>query len=100
MEKEAPSSDRFDPLTTITERLNLLVAWTVALLNQAIEACAAAHASKMSELGQPIRVAITCEPLSSAIDAAQSVVGHDRTLGRLDHAINFIEERVLSGHAV
>lgn len=80
----------------ITARFNLLSERTVALLGQAIEGSATAHGIKMRELGQPIRVAITGGSSAPPIAVTLSLVGRDRTLARLDHAINLVEERAVA----
>ncbi len=70
--------------------------WQPELLSQAIEDCAAAHEIKMGKLGQPIRVAVTGGAVSPPIDVTLALIGRERTLGRLQTAIEFIEARAMS----
>ena len=63
------------------------------LVAQAIEECAAGHEIKMGKLGQPIRVAVTGGAVSPPIDVTLALIGRERTLTRLQTAIEFIEAR-------
>ncbi len=47
----------------------------------------------MGKLGQPIRVAITGGSVSPPIDVTVALVGRERTLARLDKAIELIRAR-------
>ena len=67
--------------------------WRIDELSSAIEDCAAAHEIKMGKLGQPIRVAITGGSVSPPIDVTLELVGRERTLARLDEAIDLIRTR-------
>jgi len=52
---------------------------------------------KLGKLGQPIRVAITGGAVSPPIDATVWLVGKDRSIKRLDHALELVKIRVESG---
>ncbi len=77
----------------ICRRFAGLAEWRAAELSAAIEDCAAAHEINMGKLGQPIRVAITGGSVSPPIDVTVALVGRERTLARLDKAIEFIRAR-------
>jgi len=77
----------------IRRRFVDLAEWQAAELSVAIEDCAAAHEINMGKLGQPIRVAITGGSVSPPIDVTVALVGRERTLARLDKAIEFIRAR-------
>ena len=77
----------------IRRRFAGLAEWQATELGGAIEDCAAAHEIKMGKLGQPIRVAITGGSVSPPIDVTVALVGRERTLARLDKAIEFIRAR-------
>jgi glutamyl-tRNA synthetase len=51
----------------------------------------------MGKLGQPVRVAVTGGAVSPPIDVTIYLVGRERTLKRLDHAIKIVEARARSG---
>ena len=74
-------------------RLAGLAEWRAAELSAAIEDCAAAHEINMGKLGQPIRVAITGGSVSPPIDVTLALVGRERTLARLDKAIELVRAR-------
>ncbi len=86
-----------EPLRDVTSRFSALSDWQPELLSQAIEDCAAAHDIKMGKLGQPIRVAVTGGAVSPPIDVTLALVGRERTLARLDNAIEFIQARAAAG---
>ena len=50
-------------------------------------------ALNMGKLGQPIRFAVTGGSVSPPIDVTVCLVGRERVLSRLDHALEIIEAR-------
>ncbi len=82
-----------EPLQHLLERLRELESWTEDAIVQAIEAAAAAFDLKLGKIGQPLRVAVTGGPVSPPLDVTLSLVGRDRTLARLQHALDFIRGR-------
>jgi glutamyl-tRNA synthetase len=82
-----------EPFRDVTARLRALGSWTEEGISQAIEACAADHDINMGKLGQPLRVAVTGGPVSPPIDVTLALVGRERTLARLERAIELIEAR-------
>ena len=82
-----------EPLMAVRDKLAELADWTADGITAAIEETAASFELKMGKLGQPIRVAVTGGGVSPPIDVTVSLVGRDRTLARLDQAIDFIRER-------
>lgn len=77
----------------IRRRFADLAEWRAAELSTTIEGCASAHEINMGKLGQPIRVAITGGSVSPPIDVTLALVGRERTLARLDKAIELIRAR-------
>jgi glutamyl-tRNA synthetase len=67
--------------------------WSAAEIHQAMEEVCSSHELKFGKLGQPVRVAVTGGPVSPPIDITVELVGKQRTLARLDQALNFISER-------
>ena len=80
----------------IRRRFASLAEWRAAELSAAIEDCAAAQEINMGKLGQPIRVAVTGGPVSPPVDVTVALVGRERTLARLDHAIELIRNRTVN----
>ena len=82
-----------EPMKVFRQRLAELGEWTAAGIGESIEQVAAQFELNMGKLGQPVRVAVTGGPVSPPIDVTVWLVGQERTLARLDHAIQLIEER-------
>jgi len=82
-----------DAMEDIRGRFAGLADWRAAELSAAIEDCASAHEINMGKLGQPIRVAVTGGSVSPPIDVTLALVGRERTLARLDKAIELIRVR-------
>lgn len=82
-----------DPMRILRERLAALDGWTKQAIAAVIERVAAENELNMGKLGQPLRVAVTGGPVSPPIDATVWLVGRERTLRRLDHAIELIQAR-------
>lgn len=82
-----------EPMRETRRRLAELNDWTEEEINRVIHESAEAHEINMGKLGQPIRVAVTGGPVSPPIDVTLTLVGKERTLERLDDAIELIQER-------
>jgi len=82
-----------EPIRSARERLAGLSHWGQTAIAEAIEEVAADYEINMGKLGQPIRVAVTGGPVSPPIDVTLWLVGQQRTISRLDHAISLIEAR-------
>jgi glutamyl-tRNA synthetase len=59
------------------------VNWTKGDISAAIKACVAKHALKMPQLMMPLRVLVTGQTQTPAIDAIMDVLGREETLSRL-----------------
>lgn len=81
------------PLRDLVGRLQALDHWTAGSISSAIDACAEDHGINMGKLGQPLRVGVTGGSVSPPIDVTLALVGRQRTLARLEHAIALIEAR-------
>ncbi len=88
-----------EPLKAARDRLAELEDWSKAAIHQAIDDVAAKFEINLGKLGQPIRVAVTSGPVSPPIDVTVWLVGRERTLARLDHAIELIEKRAAASPA-
>jgi len=82
-----------EPLRAARAQLATLEQWTREGIAQTIEKVAAKFEINMGKLGQPIRVAVTGGSVSPPIDVTLCLVGQERTLKRLDHALELIRER-------
>jgi glutamyl-tRNA synthetase len=85
-----------EPLKAARDRLADLEHWGQIAIHEVIEEVAADYDINMGKLGQPIRVAVTSGPVSPPIDTTLWLVGQERTIRRLDHAIQLIEARAVA----
>jgi len=82
-----------EPLRAVRDNLAALPKWTREAIAGAVAETAESFDIKMGKLGQPIRVAVTGGSVSPPIDVTVYLVGRQRTLKRLDHAIELTEAR-------
>lgn len=82
-----------EPMRTIRAQFAGLEHWGRSSISEAIQDVAEDYDLNMGKLGQPLRVAVTGGPVSPPIDVTLTLVGKERTIERLDHAIVLIEER-------
>ncbi|MEQ8659360.1 MAG: glutamate--tRNA ligase, partial [Gammaproteobacteria bacterium] len=84
----------FAPLKTLRERLQALDDWSLEALAATVESAAQAHEMKLGKVAQPLRVAVTGSGASPSIDITLKLVGKQRCLARLDHALDYISKRL------
>jgi len=77
-------------LSVLSERLIWSSAWEQEILHGVIEATAQSLEMKMGQVAQPLRVAVSGTAVSPPIDLTLSLLGRDRTLSRIERAIEFI----------
>jgi len=82
-----------EPLKTVRARLAALEHWGESAISEAVRDVAEDYDLGLGKLGQPIRVAVTGGPVSPSIDVTLRLVGRERTLARLDRAIELVKER-------
>jgi glutamyl-tRNA synthetase len=82
-----------DPLVAVKERLGKLEHWGRTAVHEVIEEVATDYDISLGKLGQPVRVAVTGGPVSPPIDVTLWLVGRERTVKRLEHAIDLIKIR-------
>lgn len=82
-----------EPLKAAKEELSKIGEWTKEAIAEVIEDVAGRFEINLGKLGQPIRIAVTGGPVSPPIDVTVWLVGRERTLARLDHAIDVVEKR-------
>ncbi len=88
-----------EPMKAVRDQLAALTEWSKESIARAIEEVAAGFDINMGKLGQPIRVAVTSGPVSPPIDVTVWLVGRERTIQRLNHAIELIEARAAASNA-
>ena len=82
-----------EPLKDVREKLAALDDWSESAINNAIHDTADAFDINIGKIGQPLRIAVTGGPVSPPIDVTLKLVGRERSLARLDAAIDYITER-------
>ncbi len=78
------------PLESLRGRLADLPEWRAEAIHETIAATAQALDLKLGKLAQPVRVAVSGGPVSPPIDATLELLGRERTLARLDRALDYI----------
>ena len=82
-----------EPMKGVRKRFKDLPDWTKEGIARTIEETAVEFELSMGKLGQPIRVAVTGGSVSPPIDVTVWLVGRERTVERLDRAIEIIDAR-------
>ncbi len=78
------------PLTSMRDRLDSLTDWSKENLHQVVVDVCAEFDIKMPKVAQPIRVALTGNSNSPSIDLTLKLMGKERTIKCLDHALEFV----------
>ena len=82
-----------EPLKLVLQKLTALNAWNAHDIHQAIEQTAAELELGMGKVGMPLRVAVTGSGQSPSLDITLVGIGKNRTLARIQKAIDFIQAR-------
>ena len=82
-----------EPLTALLAALEQIDDWNKESIHLAVEQTAQDFGIGLGKLGQPLRVAVTGRGVSPPIDATVWLAGKDRTIARLNKAIEFITAR-------
>ena len=88
-----------EPLRAVRERLAELEHWGPVSISEVIQTVAADYDLGLGKLGQPMRVAVTSGSVSPPIDVTLWLAGKNRTLKRLDRAIEMITARAAQAGA-
>ncbi|WKE64279.1 glutamate--tRNA ligase [Gallaecimonas kandeliae] len=82
-----------EPLQLVQKKLAELADWTVEAIHNAIQATADELEVGMGKVGMPLRVAVTGAGQSPSLDLTLHLIGKERSLARLDQAVDFIVKR-------
>ena len=80
-------------LEDLRARLAQIDSWGVESINDAIEALMSEKDVKLGKIAQPLRVAISGSSATPGIDITVKLVGQERTLERIDAALEIIAKR-------
>ncbi len=78
-------------LEALTARLSNLGEWNEAALEAIFSQVIAETGASMKQMAQPIRLALTGKTASPGLFEVMVAMGQERTLKRLDHALNYIK---------
>lgn len=78
-------------LIAVRERLAAIEQWSAARLHDEVVATAEAADVKLGKIAQPLRVAVSGRGFSPPIDVTLEILGKQRTLDRLDRAVEHIK---------
>ncbi|KGQ71437.1 glutamate--tRNA ligase [Chelonobacter oris] len=81
------------PLTLVLQKLTALSDWNAHDIHQAIEQTAAELELGMGKVGMPLRIAVTGGGQSPALDTTLLGIGKERSLNRIQNAIEFIQNK-------
>lgn len=82
-----------EPLTAVYEKLQGLNEWQNDKIQECINDVCAQFDVNMSKIAQPLRVAVTGSGMSPSIDMTLVLLGKERTLARLEVALDKIRTR-------
>lgn len=82
-----------EPVQALREGLAGLEDWDGAAIHALINNVAEDHGLKLGKLAQPVRVAVTGTAVSPSIDATLRLLGRDKSLARIDRALEYIRQR-------
>lgn len=85
-----------EPLAALRERLGELEVWAPEALQEAVQATVDALGIGFGKIGMPLRVALTGHGQSPAIHQTLWLMGRERSLARIDRALDFIAARAAS----
>ena len=77
-------------LRDLRDALAALEDWSLATIEAAFKWTLERHALALGKLAQPVRVALTGGTVSPGIYEVAEIIGRDRCLARLDHALPLV----------
>ena len=80
-------------LQALRDRFSAAETWEGKALHQMVLDVGEAMELKLGKVAQPLRVALTGNTVSPSIDVTLELVGRERTLARLDRAIEYMESK-------
>ena len=84
------------PLSMLRERLAALPLWEAQAIHATVTAVAETLGLKLGKIAQPLRVAVAGRAVSPPIDQTLALVGREKTLARLDAALEYIRKQTVT----
>lgn len=82
-----------EPLSLVKTKLAAITDWTTENIHNAIQGTADELEVGMGKVGMPLRVAVTGAGQSPSMDVTIHAIGQQRSLARIDKALQYIEAR-------
>jgi glutamyl-tRNA synthetase len=86
-----------EPLLALKAGFEALTEWSADSTQAEVESIAERLDQKLGRIAQPLRVAITGSGASPGIGITLELVGRERSIARIDRAIDYIDARSASG---
>ena len=83
-------------LADLSDRLKGVSEWLPPALEQAVAECMESCQVGMGKVGGPLRVALTGQGMSPSLDKTLWLTGRERTLERIERALDFIRQRAVA----
>ncbi|CAB1274271.1 glutamate--tRNA ligase [Candidatus Nitrosacidococcus tergens] len=80
-----------EPLQALKAHFENVSSWTASEIHQAISSIVEKYNLKLAKLAQPLRVAVMGRPISPPIDITLELLGKEKTLSRVERAIEWIQ---------
>jgi glutamyl-tRNA synthetase len=87
--KKILTAESMAPLRSVRDKLSALDEWTAAGAHEAVNQTATELGVGMGKVAQPVRVAVVGTSVSPPIDVTLEVLGRQRTLARLQLALDY-----------
>jgi glutamyl-tRNA synthetase len=81
-------------LSDVRDQLVALAEWSAEAIHAVVHAVAEARGLKLGKIAQPLRVAVAGRAVSPPIDQTLVLLGREKTLERLQRAIEYIRSRM------
>ena len=81
------------PLKDLRERFAMLPLWEAQAIHEVVAGVAESQGLKLGKIAQPLRVAVAGRAVSPPIDVTLMLVGREKTLERLDAALEYIRKQ-------
>jgi glutamyl-tRNA synthetase len=83
-------------LQAVAREFGEIVDWSAENINQGIKNVMQQQGVKMGELAQPLRIALSGSAATPSIDITVRLVGKERTVERIEKAVEFMEKAINS----
>lgn len=92
--KKVLKQNAVEPLTVLHSKLSQLSDWTAQAIHDVIKQITEELEINMGKIGQPFRVAITGTSFSPPIDQTAEMIGRERSLSRIERALETIQRNI------